>query len=195
MPKMTKRSIDALSPHGKEIFVWDSELRGFGLRAKPSGAKTFVVQYKTHQGATRRTAVGHFGTLTVEEARQTARLWLADVARGLDPSERKRRERGAMTVEALCNEYIERAEKGLILTRRRAAKSAATLATDRGRIARHIVPLLGGRMVEEVTAQHIRAFIRDLTAGKTAIDENREKREDVRSSKVEAAQQPGQRDF
>ena len=50
-----------------------------------------------------------------------------------------------MTVEALCAEYIERVEKGLILTRRRAAKSESTIATDRGRIARHIVPLLGSR--------------------------------------------------
>ena len=171
MPKLTKRAVDALAPQGKEIFAWDSELRGFGVRAKPSGAKTFIAQYKTRQGATRRTAVGHYGALTVEQARSEARVILADVSRGIDPSERKRRQRVAMTVEALCAEYIERAEKGLILTRRRAAKSDATIATDRGRIFRHIVPLIGSRTVEEVTPQHVRAFVRDLTAGKTAIDE------------------------
>ena len=173
MPKITKRTVDVLTPEdGKaEAFDWDSELRGFGVRAKASGVKTFLVQYKTPQGATRRIAIGRYGVLTVEQARHEARGMLADISRGADPSGHKRRQRAAITVEKLCAEYIERAENGSILTRRRAAKSESTIATDRGRIDRHIVPLLGSRTVEEVTSQHIRAFVRDLTVGKTAKNE------------------------
>lgn len=171
MAKLTKKVCDALAPSDKEIFAWDGELRGFGLRVKPSGAKTFIVQYKTRQGATRRFAIAKSGVMTVEEARHEARLVLADVARGLDPSEQKRRDRGAMTVAALCAEYVDRASRGHVLTRRRSSKSASTIATDRGRIDRHIVPLLGSRTVEEVTTQHVRAFVRAVTEGKTAVNE------------------------
>jgi hypothetical protein len=53
MPKITKRLIDALRPNQgdqKDLFAWDSELRGFGVRMKPSGSASYVVQYRTHKG-------------------------------------------------------------------------------------------------------------------------------------------------
>ncbi|WP_162488450.1 Arm DNA-binding domain-containing protein [Azospirillum lipoferum] len=46
MPKLTKRVIDGIKPDTKETVVWDDELSGFGLRIKPSGRKTYVVQYR-----------------------------------------------------------------------------------------------------------------------------------------------------
>ena len=53
--KITKETIDALAPQaGRDVFLWDSELRGFGVRRKPSGAAAFIVQYRTPQGQTRR---------------------------------------------------------------------------------------------------------------------------------------------
>jgi integrase len=54
------------------------------------------------------------------------------------------------------------------MTRRRAAKKASTLVTDRGRIERHIKPLLGARAVAAVTRLDIEAFLHDVAAGKTA---------------------------
>lgn len=48
-----------------------------------------------------------------------------------------------MTVAELCDEYFDKAERGLIITRRRRVKKASTLYTDRGRIERHIKPLIG----------------------------------------------------
>ena len=54
------------------------------------------------------------------------------------------------------------------MTRRRTAKKASTLVTDRGRIERHIEPLLCNRAVAAVTREDIEAFIHDVTVGKTA---------------------------
>ena len=54
------------------------------------------------------------------------------------------------------------------MTRRRAAKKASTLATDRGRIERHIKPLLGRHSVASVTREDIETFMHDVAAGKTA---------------------------
>jgi hypothetical protein len=64
--------------------------------------------------------------------------------------------------------YLADAEAGRLITRRRAAKKASTLATDRGRIHRHIKPLLGRHAVASLTREDIEAFMHDVAAGKTA---------------------------
>jgi integrase len=71
-------------------------------------------------------------------------------------------------VSELCDQYLADIEAGRTLTRRRAPKKASTLATDRGRIARHIKPLLGGLKVAAVTREDVEAFMHDVAAGKTA---------------------------
>ena len=68
----------------------------------------------------------------------------------------------------MCDLYLADAEAGRLMTRRRTAKKASTLATDRGRIERHIKPLLGSLKVAAVTREDIEAFLHDVTAGKTA---------------------------
>jgi integrase len=170
MPKLTKAWIDLQPLPEREAFHWDSELRGFGLRSKPSGVRTFLIQYRTKHGRTRRYAFGRYGVLTPEEARKRASKLLAGVAAGGDPSAQRKSDRAAVTVAELCDEYLAKAKGGQALTRRGQAKKASTLSTDAGRIERHIKPLLGDRAVVELNPQDIITFQEDVIGGKTATD-------------------------
>jgi hypothetical protein len=39
--KITKRAVDGLAPVGAaETVLWDSEVKGFGVRARPGGTKS-----------------------------------------------------------------------------------------------------------------------------------------------------------
>jgi integrase len=90
--------------------------------------------------------------------------------------------------------YLADAEAGRILTRRKAAKKASTLVTDRGRIERHIKPLMGTMRVPAVTRPDIEAFMHDVAQGKTAGRSKTKKRRGlahVRGGKGTAARTVG----
>ena len=161
MPKLTKRAVDALRPpaDGNDLVVFDDALPGFGVRVKPSGAKSWLIQYRNAHGRSRRLTLARFGVLTPDKARREAKLRLAEVSKGADPAANKRSARGAITVGELCDEYLE-AGKGRI--------KASTLLMDRSRIARHVKPLLGTRAVASLTPADMERFLRDVMAGKTA---------------------------
>ena len=184
--KLTKRNLDTVRPNPThDRYLWDDEVRGFGLRVKPSGAQSFFIQYRNSRGNSRRFTLGKFGVLAPDEARKMARAKLAEVAKGGDPAEERSQDRDAMTVRQLCRAYLESAEKGLILGKRKRPKKPSTLYIDRGRIERHILPLLGTRRVRDLTTPDIVRFMRDVTSGKTANDASRPDFEVARSSKAE----------
>lgn len=167
MVKLTKRVVEAAAPHGRDYFLWDDQLPGFGLRVFASGKRSYLVQYRK-KGRTRRMAIALHGELTPDEARREAKGLLGEVAKGGDPAEIRALERRAITVADLCKRYLEAADAGLILGKRGRSKKASTLATDRGRIERHIKPLLGQRRVIDLMPADIVRFMRDVAAGKTA---------------------------
>jgi integrase len=168
MPKLTKRFVNALRPVAHDTLYRDDELSGFALRVKPSGMRTWVIQYRNSAGRTRKLALGRVGVLTPEEARQRARKALGRVADGDDPSATRNAARGAMTVADLCRDYLTAADRGLILGKGKRPKSETTLGPDRGRIARHIVPFLGTMPVAGVQQTDVRRFLHAVQTGKTA---------------------------
>ena len=161
--------MDAAKPAAKDYFIWDEELPGFGLRVFASGKRSYLVQYRAG-GRTRRVTIGLHGVYTPEAARNKAKSLLGRIAEGENPAEDRDIDRKSITVKELCERYLVDADRGLILGKKRLPKKASTLIVDRGRIARHIIPLLGSRPVKGLTMADINLFMRDVTLGKTRAD-------------------------
>jgi integrase len=160
------RQVRSLNPGD---VIWDPSLPGFGVRRQRSEAVSYVLFYRTREGRQRWFTIGRHGApWTPESARGEAQRLLGSVANRADPAAEKRAARNAQTVSELCNLYLADAEAGRLVTRRRTVKKLSTLATDRGRIERHIKPLLGRRAVASVTREDIETFMHDVAAGKTA---------------------------
>lgn len=149
--------------------LWDGAIPAFGIRRQNSEAVAYVLFYRTKEGRLRRYTIGRHGApWTPETAREEVHRLLGDVAKGKDPAAEKQATRKAATVNELCDLYIQDAESGRLLTRRKVAKKASTITTDKGRIERHIKPLLGRLKVAAVTREDIEDFMHSVAEGETS---------------------------
>jgi Arm DNA-binding domain len=76
--------VESTAPSASDVFAWDNELRGFGMRVKPSGLRSYIVQYRNAHGRSKRMTIGGHARLTAEETRKHARQILAEVEKGGD---------------------------------------------------------------------------------------------------------------
>ncbi len=167
--KLNKRSVDSLLPPSKgQAVLWDTEVRGYGVRVLPSGTKTFILQYRNPEGIQRRINIGRYGVLTVDQARDQAKLFLASVIKGEDPADETRRARKGMTVAEMCEWYLAEARAGNILGRMNRPIKASSLDMDESRIKTHIIPLLGKRVVAQLSVADVEQMQSDVKNGKTA---------------------------
>jgi integrase len=158
------KEIRALQPNQQ---IWDS-LPGFFARRQTGTTVSFGVFYRTASGRQRWHSIGRYGPLTVEQARAEAQRLLGLVALGGDPASDKRERRQAMSMRDLCDRYMEDAISGRHLTKRGRAKKASTLESDRTRIDRHIIPLLGHIAVRDLSQKDVERFLVAVAEGKTA---------------------------
>jgi len=163
--KLTKTIVDRAEPGDNDYFLWDASVVGFGLKISKGGRKSYVCKYRVGYGRnapTRRLTIGTHGSpWTVDQARFEARKILGRVANGEDPAKEKQDAKNQITVADLCSLYLEH---GI------ATKKESTIATDKGRIERHIKPLLGKKKLQDVSRADINRFMQDVTTGKTATD-------------------------
>lgn len=151
MARLTKRVVDASKAAAERYVVWDSDLKGFGLRVYPSGVKTWIFDYRPGEGGRRqvkkRITIGKMGDLTPDQARRKAEELRAQVKLGGDPHAEKERRRQALTfaelAEMFLRDHIE------------AKRKRSTAQTYRDQFERYLIPRLGAIKAADVTRAEI----------------------------------------
>ena len=160
--KITKRTVDSTQPGNRDTFIWDVDVTGFGLKVTPKRNRFYVLQRRVG-GRTRRYTIGKHGSpWTPDMARNEAIRLLGQIANGKDPAEAKAEAKRNISVAQLCDLYLSEGCE---------TKKPSSVETDRSKIARHIVPLLGRKAIRAVSRADIERFMADVADGKTARDE------------------------
>jgi integrase len=145
LTKITKRTVDAVKPTGSDQFLWDGDLKGFGLKVTAAGNKVYILQYRKggRRSPTKRVTIGRHGALTPEQARKEAARLSGAIVNGADPAAVRAAEKTAPTMAALASRF---------LSDHVATKTKARTATEYRRLIESmIVPTLGGKLARDVT--------------------------------------------
>ncbi|WP_192356314.1 site-specific integrase [Mesorhizobium mediterraneum] len=176
--KLTKSMVDNLGAAAKAFIVYDTEVKGFGVRVAPSGSKTWQVEYRPYPGgrevAKRRMAIGSATTIPAEQARQKARDILSSVSKGGDPAKDRNDKRRELKIEDLVDLYEAEGCYVLRGLRQGEPMKPNTKAYTVARLRHHVVALLGTKRVTDVSPSDVERMVRDIAAGKTAKDEKPE---------------------
>lgn len=153
--KLTKRFVESITPHEKdELLLWDSEIKGFGVRVFPTGRRTYFVQYRNQFGSTRRKKIGvHGSPTTADQAREEAKKILGDVADGADPSKDHQNEKNKPTFNKLATEYLVYAQK---------EKREKSCKEDQKMLNRIILKRFAFKKLEEITTYEIQQLHHEL---------------------------------
>lgn len=153
--RLTKRAVDSASPKaGKPVFIWDTEVTGFGLKVTPTGRKNYLLQYRTReqggQDTPKRITLGRHGReLTLDQARRLAASLLLEVKAGKDPATTWRT-KTSPTVADLADRFLTEH-----LPAKKRPPRARTIASYESLLRCHVLPTLGAKKVAAVTNSEI----------------------------------------
>ncbi len=105
--KLTKKTIDAFEATGRLEYLWDAEVKGFGVVITPAGSKSFILNYRNQDNRSRRKTIGKYGHLTVEQARDFARELTYRIAKGEDPVQQDEMQRSQPTFAEVAQRFLD----------------------------------------------------------------------------------------
>jgi len=169
--RLTKRIIDRAAPvNGEETWIWDADVRGLFLRVYATGRKSFAIKYRVG----RRQHVHTIGPVgapwTIEMARHRAREIQVGVVNGVDPQAERKELRDALTIGDLIEAYLR---EGPI---DKPNKRQSTWVTDRSNLERHVRPLIGKLLLNDLATRDCAELQRSIVLGKSAADVKTKKR-------------------
>jgi len=149
--KLGRRAMAGLPRVTKPTIFYDTDLTGFGIKAMPSGALSWIVEYRPGAGgrgvAKRRMVIGTPKTLTPEKAREAGEKLLASAKLGADPAAERTSHRKAETVGDLLDSFVSKHLKP--------KRKDGTIRLNNGYIKNHIRPALGRKKATTVTHSDI----------------------------------------
>jgi integrase len=165
--RITKRRVDATEPAGKDLLVWDTELKGFGLKVTPAGQKSYLLQYRMggRGTPTRRVNIGRHGIdVTADQARDAATRLRGLISQGIDPAKERKAAKAELKadVEARKRDTV-RAAVELYLSRyaKRNLKQSTYAEVSRT-LLRDVSGPLGERPIREIARRDVARLLDDI---------------------------------
>ena len=150
MPRITKRTVDAIKLHDRERVVWDDDLKGFGVRVHPSGRKVYIVKTR-YQGRIIKMTIGPHDAVSATYARVRAAEIITDARAGKNPKGRRSSEPTMRALgERFLKEYVPNHCK------------PSTAAEYRRSVEHFINPRIGKLRVPDVQRSNIAALHHDM---------------------------------
>jgi integrase len=160
--KLTRKNVQAITPSDKPVIYFDTDIKGFGLRVSPTGARSWILEYRPGAGgravAKKRIKLGVPAMMSPEEARDEASRTLARVTLGADPASSRHEERRADTVSEIAMKYL----RDHVQVKRK----ARTYTEYKSAIERYVIPVLGSMRGSLVTASDVARLQAHITRGK-----------------------------
>lgn len=151
MTKLTKRFIESIVPDPqKPLKFWDDEVRRFGVVILPSGRRTYCIEYRNANHVQKRVKIGVHGQITLEEARNLAKIKLGKVAHGEDLAETVKLSRNTPTVNELAEKYLKLHAEG--------EKRPKSINEDKSMLKNYILKEFGNRKVDNITLEDIQTL-------------------------------------
>ena len=150
MPRITKRTVDAIKPGDRERVIWDDDLKGFGVRVHPSGRKVYIVKTR-YQGRIIKMTIGPHDAVSATYARVRAAEIITDARAGKNP---KGRRSSAPTMRALGERFLKEYVPNHC--------KPSTAAEYRRSVEHFINPRIGKLRVPDVQRSNIAALHHDL---------------------------------
>ena len=163
---LTERRVRDAKPRAADWTLWDAEVKGFGVRVAPGGAKSYLLMYRAG-GRQRRWTFGRAGEMGLAEARNVARREMASIRLGEgDPASKRQEDSAAPTVADALDRFFREYVPRRIADGRMAAR---TVYDYKAQAKRTVRPRLGNIRIADVT----RADIEQAVSKVAPVQRNR----------------------
>ena len=147
--RLNESRVHSLKPRKSTYDVRDRELKGFGIRVLPSGAKRYFI-HSQHRGRRVWKIVGQAGSFRADEARARAKSMLAALRDGIEEGAQAAPD---ILFEAVADEVFRRYARNW---------KPSTIKVNRNYYRNHILPWFGGRPIAEITTNDVRRWFASL---------------------------------
>lgn len=160
---LTDSAIRALKPRDRAYKVADE--KGLYLQVTPSGGRLWRLKFRASGGIEKKLSFGAYPEIGLKEARELRDKARSLVANGVDPADKKRRDKRAAKVSA-DNTFSAVAREYIAKTRRDGVSQATV--TKREWFVRLVQQSLGGRPISEIQPFEVLDAVRPFEAAKNA---------------------------
>ena len=134
--RLTDAGIARLRPEAREYMVWDTEVRGLGVRVRSSGSRTWVYHRKTDRGVRKMS----FGPAMLRKVEDVRRVCLAEAAATVE------KEKGGHEEVPLFRDFVAGSWKAACYDRCK----PSTQRSLRSHLKRQLLPVFGHRRLDRI---------------------------------------------